>query len=442
MSVKYQIFISSTYEDLKKERDEVVKSILEMGHIPVGMEMFSAGDEGQWKVIARTIEFSDYYVVIIAHRYGSMDGIVSYTEKEYDYAASIRVPILAFLIDESAVWSPDWIEDETKKKAGLEKFKAKVRMRMVTKWKSAEDLYGKVPVALMKQINITPRQGWVRSSAVINPEVTNELSRLSRENAELRVQLTENPQLVQCATILHRINHMYRDLLSKLFRIHKGETLLYSLEAAERDTLQAACQKIADMFSLLISHRCIVTVKLIRVDTPVGEGQVSYCSTLARSELTSERDQIPIKYEINTGKNTAFDTALRFDSSRVSHFFSPDLEKDAAEGKYCNQRQDWKRFYRSAIVVPIRSVNYEAIGSANAFDELGFLAVDCMGRNVLNDGLHLQFLASFADQMYNFMSLMRGKYSLPAEGSVENPLLSSAPGSESRHDESGGCRAE
>jgi hypothetical protein len=85
-SVKYQIFVSSTYEDLKMHRDQVVRAILEMGHIPVGMEMFSAGDETQWQLIQRQIESSDYYVVLIAHRYGSMDGPISYTEKEYDYA--------------------------------------------------------------------------------------------------------------------------------------------------------------------------------------------------------------------------------------------------------------------------------------------------------------------------------------------------------------------
>ena len=51
MKTKYQIFVSSTYEDLKEERDLVMKAILEMGHIPVGMEMFSAGDEQQWELI-------------------------------------------------------------------------------------------------------------------------------------------------------------------------------------------------------------------------------------------------------------------------------------------------------------------------------------------------------------------------------------------------------
>ncbi|WP_083856480.1 DUF4062 domain-containing protein [Desulfosporosinus meridiei] len=33
MKIKYQIFISSTYEDLKESRDQLIKCILEMGHI-------------------------------------------------------------------------------------------------------------------------------------------------------------------------------------------------------------------------------------------------------------------------------------------------------------------------------------------------------------------------------------------------------------------------
>ena len=89
MSKKYQIFVSSTYSDLVHEREQIIKACLEMGHIPVGMEMFSAADEEQWKIIQRQIDEIDYYVILIAHRYGSTtDEGLSYTEKEYDYAAS------------------------------------------------------------------------------------------------------------------------------------------------------------------------------------------------------------------------------------------------------------------------------------------------------------------------------------------------------------------
>ena len=37
MDRKYQIFVSSTYEDLKDERNEVIKACLNMGQISINM---------------------------------------------------------------------------------------------------------------------------------------------------------------------------------------------------------------------------------------------------------------------------------------------------------------------------------------------------------------------------------------------------------------------
>ena len=42
---KYQCFISSTYEDLKKEREVCAKAILRANHIPAGMEYFHPTSE-------------------------------------------------------------------------------------------------------------------------------------------------------------------------------------------------------------------------------------------------------------------------------------------------------------------------------------------------------------------------------------------------------------
>ena len=72
MEKKYQIFISSTYEDLIEERRKVQDTILSMYQFPIGMEMFSADDKEQWEIIQETIDSSDYYVLIIGHRYGSI----------------------------------------------------------------------------------------------------------------------------------------------------------------------------------------------------------------------------------------------------------------------------------------------------------------------------------------------------------------------------------
>lgn len=190
MSKKFQVFISSTYDDLKEERDQVIKAVLEMGHIPVGMEMFSAADEEQWKIIARQIEAVDYYAVICAHRYGSVtsEGI-SYTEKEYDYAAELGVPILGFVLSDSAPWPADRRDSESTKQQSLVKFKDKIKSKLVNFWNSKEDLHGKFSISLMKAITANPRVGWIKANESVGPEVMKELSRLSSENATLRKEL-------------------------------------------------------------------------------------------------------------------------------------------------------------------------------------------------------------------------------------------------------------
>lgn len=188
MAEKYQIFISSTYEDLKVERDQVIKTVLEMGHIPVGMEMFSAADEEQWQIIKRHIDESDYYVVVIAHRYGSTTGGVSYTRKEHDYAREQGIPTLGFIIDPAASWPADRV-DSGQEKDLLDDFKALVGQKPVGFWKSVDDLPGKFSIALSKAFTATPRPGWIRATAGVDPKVTSELSRLSSENAGLRSRL-------------------------------------------------------------------------------------------------------------------------------------------------------------------------------------------------------------------------------------------------------------
>lgn len=47
MRKKLQVFVSSTFIDLKSERQAAVEAILKAGHIPAGMELFTAGDECQ-----------------------------------------------------------------------------------------------------------------------------------------------------------------------------------------------------------------------------------------------------------------------------------------------------------------------------------------------------------------------------------------------------------
>lgn len=129
MEKKYQVFISSTYVDLKEERKKICDAVLTLYQIPIGMEMFSAADEEQWEIIKSHIDDTDFYVLIIGNRYGSVikdgpDAGISYTEKEYNYAVDNGVPVLAFLIDEEVPVKPSFVEKKYQDE--LAAFKEKV----------------------------------------------------------------------------------------------------------------------------------------------------------------------------------------------------------------------------------------------------------------------------------------------------------------------------
>lgn len=189
MEKKYQIFISSTFEDLKEERKKVQDTILSMYHFPIGMEMFSAADEEQWEIIKETIDSSDYYILIIANRYGTIieEGIdkgISYTEKEYRYAKSRNIPILVFVIDKSVSRLESQRETTVKTRRKLKEFIKEVGTgRMIQWWTSTEDLAVKVMNSLNKQILKGKRPGWIRATDYIS---NNELGKLEKEVQDLQ----------------------------------------------------------------------------------------------------------------------------------------------------------------------------------------------------------------------------------------------------------------
>src|SRR6476469_2973856 len=97
---KLQVFVSSTYADLREERQAAVEAILTAGHIPAGMELFAAGDETQMNVIKRWIDESDVYLLILGGRYGSVEpnSGKSYTHLEYEYAVEKAKPRFSVVI--------------------------------------------------------------------------------------------------------------------------------------------------------------------------------------------------------------------------------------------------------------------------------------------------------------------------------------------------------
>ncbi|SPF34807.1 conserved hypothetical protein [Candidatus Sulfotelmatobacter kueseliae] len=160
------------------------------------MELFPAADQQQLEFIKRVIDDCDYYLLIIAGRYGSVSETgLSYTEQEYDYAVGRGLKVIAFVHE-----NPDDIplgksEKDPASQEKLRKFREKVCTgRLVKPWKDASQLPALVALSLVQTIKMSPATGWVRADKVANVEVLSEINELRKRNDELQMQVSKYRQ--------------------------------------------------------------------------------------------------------------------------------------------------------------------------------------------------------------------------------------------------------
>lgn len=196
---RYQVFISSTYTDLQLERQAVLESVLKLRHIPVGMEHFVSANEEQFNYIKRLLDETDYYIIIIGNRYGSQaDDGISYTEKEFDYAVNLGIPVIACIHSnpDSLPINKSDIEPDAKQK--LNEFRNKVmhhRMVSYFSWDNPSDLSAEIVVALVNTINDHPRLGWERVASYENSDLLNQINDLRIENDRMKALLDDENEL-------------------------------------------------------------------------------------------------------------------------------------------------------------------------------------------------------------------------------------------------------
>ena len=197
MNKKLQVFVSSTYTDLKEERQAAVEAILDAGHIPAGMELFKAGNDSQLKTIYKWIDESDVYMLILGGRYGSVESKSgkSYTQLEYEYALSKDIPVFAVVL------SQDFLTSKINS-LGLEKtmeqdypdkhksFKAIVMSKIIREVDDCKDIKIAIHTTLNEFLNEHDLIGWVRNT---NENDTIQLSKdyatMLKENNSLNKQI-------------------------------------------------------------------------------------------------------------------------------------------------------------------------------------------------------------------------------------------------------------
>lgn len=190
MKKKYQVFVSSTFADLREDRQVAVEAILSAGHIPAGMELFSAGNESQLNVIKRWIDESDIYLLILGGRYGSIEPSSgkSYTQLEYEYAIERNKPLFAVVISEDLLnrrvkqFGQDVLELENREK--LVKFKELVLSKICRFYNDPKDIKIAIFETLTDFHHRIDMNGWI-SGKMMEP-LENYLEELANKEEEIR----------------------------------------------------------------------------------------------------------------------------------------------------------------------------------------------------------------------------------------------------------------
>lgn len=189
---RYQVFVSSTYEDLKEERTEVLHALLELDCIPCGMEYFPATDDSQWEYIKSMIGMCDCYLLIMGGRYGSLDdGGISYTEKEYRYAVEKNIPVIAFYHNAPNSLPVNKTDDDPLKKKRLEAFRKLVQKKLCKPWETKEQLGAIASRSMIQLMKSHPRIGWIRADQITNEENLKELLSAKKKIEELQNQIDD-----------------------------------------------------------------------------------------------------------------------------------------------------------------------------------------------------------------------------------------------------------
>lgn len=207
MKRKLQVFVSSTFTDLIEERQAAVSAILKAGHIPAGMELFTAADRSQMDIIKNWIDESDVYMLILGGRYGSIEPTTgkSYTELEYDYAVEQGKALFAVVIKEEALekkvkeHGTDFLERDEPK--SLSEFKKKVLSNISSFFEDVKDIRLCVHESLSDFSANRKLKGWVSADEIIDThDLAEEIKKLNEENRILKAEIDAKDKQIHSLT--------------------------------------------------------------------------------------------------------------------------------------------------------------------------------------------------------------------------------------------------
>lgn len=227
-----------------------------------------------------------------------------------------------------------------------------------------------------------------------------------------------NQRLNYFSSSFHRLTHLLRDEYFRLgASFQKNEINEKCITNNLRNTSEKAINYLAESLSASTGHSISTCIKYFCVQDSVGK---------LEDRTKNDKNEVPANFTVKTLCRSANSDPSRFDSDRYAlttentalnkilndgcdSFFSTDLFKlsESSQKEYVNSNRDWKKYYRSTIIVPIR-IKCNLIDntiSDNSYNLLGFLCADSTSIESFQDNeifYYIDLMKSYADALYPF----------------------------------------
>lgn len=290
----YQIFVSSTFKDLEQERQEVLAAVVETGNMPVGMEYFPSTSATPFDYIKTMLEKVDYYILILAGKYGSIEqeSGLSYTELEFDYAQELGIPTMVFLHKDISRLPMSSNETDPDIVAKLKNFRSKASSTLAKMWSNSSELKSQVLLSIPHIIKQYPRLGWIRAdSSQYEPDVF--------DYSQIAYQTSVNDPF------MWDINHLgetfcsknitWQELVIKIFPSLQSFLTKYELQREIKGKCGDIVDKDFERIFIQLQRQNLIKQEVITY--PEGGGDVCFCltakgvRTLLRLAEDSEEEQ-------------------------------------------------------------------------------------------------------------------------------------------------------
>jgi Domain of unknown function (DUF4062) len=249
-----RVFVSSSFEDLREHRAAAIRVLRQLGHDVVAMEDMTAGSAAPLFKVLEMVDRCEAYVGVFAWRYGytpttsdppppgrpavpavpgAVPGQTSITHYEYLRAVERKLPVLAFLLDETYPWPPRLVDGfdpattTAQNTTSIRALRAALQQERVVSWfTTPSDLEARVSAAitmagLTRQLDLQPATALdplagVAGDSSAEAGITNSIKSAGDHQRAVKIDLRStwwSTRLYLIASLAERLTQVRRILI-------------------------------------------------------------------------------------------------------------------------------------------------------------------------------------------------------------------------------------